>query len=99
MDIIERLREYKDILYPEAHEAADEIERMQGLLLWALYHHQGGSSQIGQPIRRALGIGQHDALTKDQITRAKAAAGMSPPEVPDDAMEDDGGSRAGACDY
>lgn len=54
------------------HSAA--IERRDGLLLWALYHHQGGSSPVGQPIRRALGIGEHADLTPEQIARAKKAA-------------------------
>lgn len=40
-------------------------------LLWALYHHQGGNSPVGQPIRAALGIGQHDRLTDEQIAKAK----------------------------
>lgn len=44
----------------------------RGALLWTLYHHQGGSSPIGQPIRALLGIGEHDRLTPDQIQEAKA---------------------------
>ncbi len=51
---------------------------LTGLLLWALYHHQGGSSPVGQPIRAALGIGQHDVLTKRQIAWAKRAVGETP---------------------
>lgn len=39
--------------------------------LWALYHHQGGSSEVGQPIRKLMGIGQHEHLTKSQIAIAK----------------------------
>lgn len=51
---------------------ADEyINEIEGLLLWALYHHQGGKSEIGQPIRKLLGIGQFDNLTDEQIARAK----------------------------
>ena len=34
-------------------------------LLWTLYHHQGGSSHIGQ----------HDRLTNEQIAQAKAFGG------------------------
>jgi hypothetical protein len=49
----------------------------RGLLLWALYHHQGGSSEVGQPIRRALGIGRFNRLTAKQIAEAKAAAGVT----------------------
>lgn len=50
------------------------MEKFRGLLLWTLYHHQGGSSDIGQPIRRALGIGQHDHMTPEQIEAGRAAA-------------------------
>lgn len=57
---------------------------LTGLLLWALYHHQGGSSPVGQPIRQALGIERHAHLTKRQIAWAKRAAGCTPvtPAVP-----------------
>lgn len=51
-----------------------EAETMRGLLLWALYHSQGGSSPVGQPIRRVLGIGTHDHLTEADISIAKATA-------------------------
>lgn len=40
-------------------------------LLFCLWHHQGGSSKIGQPIRYALGIGQHDYMNKEQLEAAK----------------------------
>lgn len=52
------------------------MAKWRGLLLWALYHHQGASSEIGQPIRRALCIGQYDHLTAEQIAEAKTAAGL-----------------------
>ena len=47
-------------------------QNAEAALLWTLYHHQGGSSNIGQPIRKLLGIGQFDRLTDEQITEAKA---------------------------
>ena len=70
------------------HTDAHEVERFEreldimrnqladrdALLLWALYHHQGGKSEVGQPIRQLLGIGQHDHLTNKQIERASKAA-------------------------
>ena len=56
--------------------AANEIEMLTGLLLWALYHHQGGGSTIGQPIRKALGIGEYDRLTSEQIKEAQIAGGV-----------------------
>ncbi|HIC7209370.1 hypothetical protein [Burkholderia stabilis] len=43
----------------------------RALLLNVLWHHQGDSSEIGQPIRKILGIGEHDHLTGDQLTEAK----------------------------
>ena len=53
----------------------DEVQKMHGLLLWALYHHQGVSSPVGQPIRRALGIDAHAPLTAVQLAHAKQTAG------------------------
>ena len=38
---------------------------------------EGGSSHIGQPIRKLLGIGQHDRLTDEQIAEAKAFGGAA----------------------
>lgn len=56
-----------------------ELERtvahQRGLLFWALYHAQGGSSEVGQVIRRWLGIGRHERLTDQQIAEARNAAG------------------------
>jgi hypothetical protein len=51
-----------------------ENQQLRGLLLWALYHSQGGSSPVGQPIRRALGIGTHARLTEEEVVIAKLAA-------------------------
>lgn len=62
---------------------ADTIEhhpkrqQMEAALLWTLYHHQGGSSHIGQPIRKLLDIGQHDRLTDEQLAQAKAFGGAA----------------------
>lgn len=47
-------------------------QQMESALLWALYHHQGASSHIGQPIRKLLGIGQYDRMTVAQIEQAKS---------------------------
>jgi hypothetical protein len=58
----------KQVLKVRTVRARDaEIEDLKALLLWALWHHQGASSPVGQPIRRALGIGPHDALTVGQV--------------------------------
>jgi hypothetical protein len=42
----------------------------RGALLWALYHHQGGNSPVGQPIRTLLGIDRFAAMTSEQIEEA-----------------------------
>lgn len=57
----------------DAGPMVSRIEELEALLLWSLYHHQGGSSGVGLPIRCALGIGQHEPLTKEQIAKAKEA--------------------------
>ena len=54
----------------------------KGMLLWILYHHQGGKCPIGQPIRRVLGIEQHAALTTEQVRYAVTVARMA--GAPDD---------------
>ena len=56
---------------------ASQRQQMEAALLWALYHLQGSRSPIGRPIRRLLGIGQHDALTEEQLARAKAFGGAA----------------------
>lgn len=66
----------------EIQRLMHENATMHGLLLWALYHSQGGSSPVGQPIRRALGIGTHDHLTAEQVTEAKQYGAGFPYEVP-----------------
>ena len=54
-------------------ECAREIHLLRGLLMLALYHHQGASSEVGQPIRQALGIGQYERMSDEQIAMAKEA--------------------------
>lgn len=56
----------------EAKPAEPEFtDSARAALLWLLYHHQGGSSPIGQPIRFALGMGEYDRLSDEQIAQAK----------------------------
>ena len=43
-------------------------------IAWVLWHHQGGSSPVGQPLRFSLGMGQHDRMTDHQIAEAKRFA-------------------------
>ena len=49
----------------------DFTDTARAALLWVLWHHQGGSSPMGQPIRFALGMGQHDRLNDHQLREAK----------------------------
>lgn len=57
---------------------ADTIEhhpmrqQLESAALWSLWHHQGASSIVGQPIRKLLGMGQHERLTDAQLAQAKA---------------------------
>lgn len=61
-------------LHPRIAQLQDRTTKLESLLLWALYHHQGGSSKVGQPIRRMLGIEQHAHLAPEQLDRAYRAA-------------------------
>lgn len=45
---------------------------VRAALLFCLWHHQGGSSRIGQAIRLRLGIGEYERLSDDQLATAKA---------------------------
>lgn len=51
-------------------------------LLWVLWHHQGASSKVGQPIRFALGMGQHEHLNHHQVTEAKRWESLGTPITP-----------------
>jgi hypothetical protein len=53
---------------------ADAAERQESALWWVLWHHQGGSSPIGQTLRKFLGIGQYAALNLKQLDAAKSFA-------------------------
>ena len=49
----------------------DFTDTARAALLWVLWHHQGGSSPVGPPIRFALGMGQHERLNEHQLAEAK----------------------------
>jgi len=49
---------------------------VRAALLFALWHHQGGSSPVGQPIRAILGIGQHDSLVGADLVNAQRVHGL-----------------------
>lgn len=46
------------------------IDALEAGCLHALRHHQGGSSEVGQPLRKLLGIGRFDSLPKQKIESA-----------------------------
>jgi hypothetical protein len=57
---------------PAPEELSPEFtDTARAALLWVLWHHQGASSAVGQPIRFALGMGAHDRLNEHQIAEAK----------------------------
>lgn len=59
-----------DRLEPMA--ANPEMSReSRAMLLNVLWHHQGGSSAVGQPLRAMLGIGRFDPLSDEQLSEAK----------------------------
>lgn len=71
-------RRTKAALEQSERESTDPIEvrleftdSARSALLWVLWHHQGGSSPVGQPLRFALGMGAHDRLSDHQIDEAK----------------------------
>ena len=56
---------------PPQEMSPDFTDTARAALLWVLWHHQGGSSPVGQPIRFALGIGQYDRMNEHQLYEAK----------------------------
>lgn len=52
-------------------EAEMMTDEMRSVLLYVLWHHQGGHSQVGQPIRLMLGLGQHERMSDEQVAAAK----------------------------
>ena len=46
---------------------------VRAALLFVLWHHQGGSSVVGQSIRLQLGMGEYESLNAEQLAAAKRA--------------------------
>lgn len=65
--------------------ATDMMSRhSHAMLLNILWHHQGASSNVGQPIRQMLGIGQYDRMTDEQVAAARWIDSLlARPSVPD----------------
>lgn len=61
---------------PSAPEPVALSPHSRAMLLNVLWHHQGGSSAVGQPLRSILGIGQHDHLDAEQVNEAKRIDGL-----------------------
>lgn len=56
----------------------DFTDTARAALLSVLWHHQGASSPVGQPIRFALGMGAFDKLSDHQISEAKRWESIAP---------------------
>jgi len=63
---------------PPEEVSPEFTDTARAALLWVLWHHQGASSKVGQPIRFALGMGQHDALTGLQVLEAQRWEEIAP---------------------
>lgn len=66
-----------------AEMSPDFTDTARAALLWVLWHHQGGSSPVGQPIRYALGMDAHEHLSKHQVQEAKRWAALTKAESND----------------
>ena len=64
-------------LYPQEELSPEFTDTARAALLWVLWHHQGGSSPVGQPIRFALGMGAHEPPSERQVAEAKRWAAMT----------------------
>lgn len=50
------------------------------VLLLALYNHQGANSTVGQAIRKFIGIGQYEQLTKEHLAMFDSATLSAAPQ-------------------
>jgi hypothetical protein len=66
--------------YYKASGVDKRIAELEALCLNALYHHQGASSAVGQPIRKSLGMGEFDRLTEAQLKIIQNVRAPSAPE-------------------
>lgn len=51
--------------------AAEMSRESRAMLLNVLWHHQGYWSEVGQPLRKLLGIERGAQLTEEQVSEAK----------------------------
>ncbi len=66
-----------------AEMSPEFTDTARSALLWVLWHHQGGSSPVGQPIRYALGMDAHERLSEHQVQEAKRWAALTKSESTD----------------
>lgn len=66
-----------------AEMSPEFTDTARSALLWVLWHHQGGSSPVGQPIRYALGMGAHEHLSANRVQEAKRWAALAKAESND----------------
>ncbi|WP_411850697.1 hypothetical protein ACLB90_17795 [Stenotrophomonas sp. LGBM10] len=52
----------------------DFTDTARAAIAWVLWHHLGGSSPVGKPLRFALGMGSDQHLSQSQIDEAKRFA-------------------------
>lgn len=71
-----RLSAYADTLAQSPEPVADMAATTRACLAYVLWRHQGGSSPIGQPIRRLLGMGRESELSEDDLAAAKSVYSM-----------------------
>lgn len=58
----------------DAARASSPRTLEEDALLLLLWHHQGAQSEVGQAIRKILGMGQFDRMTAEQIAHSRALA-------------------------
>jgi hypothetical protein len=66
---------------------------VRAALMFALWHHQGGSSPVGQPIRALFGIGQHERLSDHALSEAKRVQAALAAPTPADSLGGDQGEQ------
>ncbi len=57
-----------------AEMSPEFTDTARAAIAWVLWHHQGASSPVGQPLRFALGMGQYEPLADWRIAEAKRYA-------------------------
>lgn len=76
-DRLKAALEAAPVAQPPDEISPEFTDTARAALLWVLWHHQGGSSPIGQPLRFALGMDAHSSLNEWQIADAKRWAALT----------------------